>query len=125
MLVYIKDWFLSKKESELFRGCQIIYSGYEVVRETEKACLVNIPYNTIDGEFEGSKNVWVPKSCVMSAEEYKSAAVEKETKKATGLERNIKILEFAKENGIKGVRKGMKTATLLQKINAAGLVCAL
>lgn len=44
----------------------------------------------------------------MSAEEYKNDAAERETKKATGLERNIKILEFAKENGIKGVRKGMK-----------------
>lgn len=47
--------------------------------------------------------------------------VRKYQRMEAGLNYNEKLVAFAKENGIKGIRRGMKTQTLMRKITEAGL----
>lgn len=114
----IKEWFENKMVSELHGGFLVEINHIE--KETEKAYLLNITWGyTSSCEREISK--WVPKSAIMTKEEH-LAEIEKEVQKATkGLEYNQVLLTFAKENGVKGVRKGMKTSTLIEKIEKSNL----
>ena len=38
----------------------------------------------------------------------------------SGIEYNKKLVEFCKDNGIKGARTGLRTTTLIEKIKKAG-----
>lgn len=59
-------------------------------------------------------NVWAPKNCVMTDEEY-----EKEFE--NGMTYHQRLVEFAKKNGVKGVRYNLNIDTLMNKIQNAGL----
>lgn len=62
-------------------------------------------------------------------EEFEAEGTEKEHAEAKarreaasqGLDYNLALVDFAKANGVKGIRKGLKTKTLESKIRAAGL----
>lgn len=113
----IKDWFENKIESE-HGGFVVEVLGVE--RETEKAYLLSIEIG-YSSDISKTINVWVPKSCTMTEEEYEKEQEEMEKKIEDGLAYNEKLLAFAKENLVKGVRKGMRTVTLISKIREAGL----
>ena len=118
----IKSWFLEKKFNEGERMV-IRCADLDIIEETEKAVQIYA-----DSDY-GCLKFWCPKSCIITDEEY-AAIVEEETrrydeqlKKAEiGLAKLEKLVLWAKENGVKGVRKGMRKVTVLAKIEAAGLV---
>lgn len=105
----IKSWFLNQNFNENER--YVVSVGDEAIeRETEKAYLIKWVSDY------GTLTRWVPKSCIMSDEEIAS-----ECKRIiSGIEYNEKLVIFAKENNIKGVRIGLKTKTLIKKIQDAG-----
>lgn len=82
-----------------------------VERETEKAVLLK--WATEYGVIKS----WIPKSCILTGAETEAPVV----RRSSGLEYNENLVKFAKANGVKGVRVGMKTMTLIEKIKAAGL----
>lgn len=110
--VYIKDWFFNKIKYEE-RGFHIFNGKFDVIDETEKAYKLSIEMNSLDGEYNKVKSRWIPKSASMSEEEYKTALNDRKT-------RYEKAIDFAKNKGVKGVRKGMKKTTILKKIRDAG-----
>lgn len=115
--IVVKDWFISQKADEVLRRpFETFLPGAaeaKILKESEKAYFVAMDYTTIDGERDGVKRFWVPKSVTMTKMEYDAA-------KKSRFEEYDRVLNFAKSKGIKGVRSGMKKSTLLNKIRAAG-----
>lgn len=108
----IKYWFQKKLEEE---NNAYIYNWESTpIRESEKAVLINIKFQTFTGR-EFYKNCWIPKSCIGKEEMLK-----KVERAHSGLNYNQVLVNFAKEKCIKGARAGLKTKTLIQKIAAAG-----
>lgn len=112
----IATWILAKNETNYAKELL-------VVRETEKAYLLQ--GEALNGY---AFNFWCPKSAILTdeqAQEESNKQLEKAKKqqavKNDHLLYNQYLVEFAKENGIKGVRAKMKTATLEAKIEEAGL----
>ena len=114
----IKGWFLDKnfKQNERYIS-NLAMNGdeLETLRETEKAVQLRA-----DSDF-GSLTFWCPKSCILKDGEVDEEMVRKYQRMEAGLNYNEKLVVFAKENGIKGIRRGMKTQTLMRKITEAGL----
>lgn len=110
----IKDWFLTKNfnEGQIYA---ISVSDISVVKETEKAYLLRF-----ESDF-GCFTSWVPKVCVMTYEEYDRERKIKEKAFENAMEKYEKLLNWAKEQGVK-VRARMKKTTILSAINKAGLV---
>ena len=106
----IKEWFLYKEFDQNER-LVMQYDEMTIERETEKAYLLK--WNSDFGYF----TKWVPKSCIYSDEEI--AEVCKKIDKA--LDYNRLLVDYAKENGVKGAIVGLKTRTLIEKIKKAGL----
>lgn len=118
--IYLPKWFRDRER---------IYEDYiEAVKiETEKAVLVTLHGWDSDRQREGYRDIWVPKSILKTqaelkadAESFRAKEKEREKRMADGLKRNQQLLEKARSLGVKGVRKGMKTSTLLKKIKDAG-----
>lgn len=115
----IKAWFLNKNFTSNERiiienadlGGELI-----VVRETEKA----VNFKAVSDY--GTLFFWCPKSCltVNETEEERKINEEKSEKISSGLAYNELLVSYAKSKGIKGIRKGMKTITLIQKIKTGG-----
>lgn len=120
-MIYIKEWFFNKIKGE-YRNLHFFDGAVRINKETEKAYQVFIEYTTIDGECDGEKLVWVPKSCTLTVEEYRKEAEAEEKRFEDGKAAYEKLVAWAKENGVKGVRVGMRKATILDKIKKAGLV---
>lgn len=119
--VAIKKWFFSKIDVDF--GWHYFFEGmHRVLKETEKAFLLEIEACTLDGEYDAAKSVWVPKKCTLTEEEFELEEKKNEESLQNGLNYNQELIAFCKANGIKGVRKMMKTKTLLEKIEKAGLV---
>lgn len=117
----IKKWFLEKNFSQNERyiiNLAVISGELNVLNETEKA----IQFKA-DSDF-GYIKFWCPKSCLTEnmTEQEKRWEEKRKNNIVSGIDYNHKLIEFAKANGIKGVRVGMKTLTLKQKISAAGFV---
>lgn len=125
-MLRIESWFMINNFSENER--LVVESSDEPIikKETEKAYLLefNSDYGTI--------TKWVPKSCTYQGikvdrtprektEEEKARDKEMIRKAFPGLAYNEYLTNYAKENNVKGVRIGMKTATLIEKIKNAGL----
>lgn len=66
--VYIKDWF--RYRLDLGYG-KTTYSDClcRVLKETEKAYLLEVEWFTLDGERDGVCDRWVPKSCTLTPAE--------------------------------------------------------
>lgn len=116
----VKDWF----------NCDVSYpfspdydwrTAFDIVKETEKAVCITIGIHSCNGEWEGSRNVWVPKSCFESCEEYEAKARRAEIIAKEATERYERLVDFCKENKVKGARFGLRKETLLRKIEEAGL----
>ena len=112
----VKDWFLAKTLNSDQQFIVNVADDIWAMRETEKAVLL-----MADSDY-GKVQFWCPKSCIISDEEYKAQQDAEIARVKAGGERLTKLIEWAKEQGIKGVRKGMRKVTVLAKIEAAGLV---
>lgn len=122
--VYIKEWFLNR--IELGYGKRpLTYHLCNIIKETEKAYLLEIEWCTVDGEYDGFSNRWIPKSCTLTVDEQIEIEEKQEKAFEDGCKRYEKLLKFAKENDVKGVRKGLRKETILKKIEDAGLVFAM
>lgn len=118
--VYIKDWF--RYRLDLGYG-KTTYSDClcRVLKETEKAYLLEVEWFTLDGERDGVCDRWVPKSCTLTPAEMIEIEERQERAFEKGCMEYNKILDFAKKNKVKGVRKGLRKSTLLKKIKESGL----
>lgn len=109
----IKEWFLLKNFSQNERyiiKCAALGGELSTDKETEKA------YHFVAESDYGTFRFWCPKSCVCTEEQGADAVLEN-----SGLCYNKRLVEFLKSAGIKGVRTGLKTSTLLKKIRENGL----
>ena len=114
----VKDWFLNKTLTNEERYAYSVGDVAYIAKETEKAVLIKN-----DTDF-GTVSFWCPKSCLMTKEDVdkeKEATEKLEKAMESGLAYNEKLVIFAKENGVKGVRIGLRTKTLIEKIQKAGL----
>ena len=113
----VKQWFIDKNFTPEERYAESV-SDKEIVRETEKAVLIKFV-----SDF-GTFTKWIPKSCLMTEEDYRIER-EKEEKRIArfekGKKRYEKLVEFAKANNVKGVRVGWRKETIINKIKNAGL----
>lgn len=115
----IKNWFLNKNFTQNERyiiECADMAGELEIIKETEKAVQFKA-----DSDF-GELKFWCPKSCLIEneTEQEKQRRKEHAARFQSGLKYNETLVKFAKENGIKGIRNGLKTATLIKKITEAG-----
>lgn len=101
---------------------------FTIEAETEKA--VKVRYMDIAGdEFrDDSGSTWVSKRCFESRQAYKAAQDARQARQEAafkaGAESYDKLIAWAKEHGVKGVRAGLRRATILAKIQEAGLTYA-
>lgn len=112
----VKDWFLAKNLNSDQQFIVRVADDMWVMKETEKAVLL-----IADSDY-GKVQFWCPKSCVISDEEYEEQIKAEIARVEAGGKKLAKLIEWAKEQGVKGVRKGMRKVTVLAKIEAAGLV---
>lgn len=115
----IKRWYLHNNfsQSEIFIiDTAMMGEGLEILRETEKA--INFRAYSDWGRL----TFWCPKSCLMENEtgQEREWREEREARCEKGLKYNESLVKFAKEKGIKGIRTGLRTATLIRKITEAG-----
>ena len=114
----IKEWFLEKNFTQNERYViELAEMNDELIaiKESEKAV-----YFKATSDF-GTLTFWCPKSCIYTKEEAMKEMQKKASALEKGLSYNETLLALAKENGIKGVRKGMKTTTLIKKLTSAGI----
>lgn len=110
----IKSWFLSKNfnQNEQYIIKTAIMGGeLSIERETEKAILFKANSDW------GTLTFWCPKSCLVDSSEIEELA----PASMKGLEYNAMLVEYGKQHKIKGIRKGLKTNTLIKKIQESGL----
>lgn len=114
----VKQWFIDKNFTPDERYIASV-SDLLIVKETEKAVLIQF-YSDF-----GKFNKWVPKSCLMSKEDFQKEK-ERFEKMVTafdeGKRKYDELVKFAKENNVKGVRAGLRKQTIINKIENAGLV---
>lgn len=120
MKVWIKRWFFNKIRMEN-GNLHLFNNGSDVVKETEKAYMLAVAFDSLDGEYDGFKNIWVPKSCTLTESEAKAEDEEADAKFKAACDAYNDLVDFAKKSGIKGVRVGMKAATIRSKLAAAGI----
>lgn len=115
--IEIKSWFVLKNFTSEERYVESV-SDKEVIKESEKAVLIKFV-----SDF-GSFTKWIPKSCLMTEEDYRIER-EKEIERAKRFEEGKKrygqLIKFAKENKVKGIRIGLRKETIINKIKDAGL----
>ncbi len=116
-MYYIKDWFLNKNfngNERYIINLAMIGGELHEVRQTEKA----IQFRA-ESDF-GNFTFWCPKSCIESEEEVEKRRQEQAARFESGLNYNTTLVAFGKEKGVKGIRSGLKTATLIKKITEEG-----
>ena len=123
--ICVESWFITKNFNQQQQYAISRAESIEVIGETEKA--VKVAWFTKYGTITS----WVPKSVCGLAEKSEAAKkVEEEIEaKAKAARERLEaaekhyeaVLAFAKENKVKGVRRGLKLRTLYAKIADAGL----
>lgn len=120
--IHIQDWFKYDNPHYAFRR-----DSGQIVGESDsgKAWKVGIHTETVDGERDIYIERWMPKKAVISNEQYYYEREQWELKREKafkkGEKKYSKMIDFAKQNNVKGVRVGMKKETVLEKIRKAGL----
>lgn len=115
----IKRWYLHNNFSpgEIYViDNAMMGEGLEILKETEKA----VKFRAYSDW--GRVTFWCPRSCLMEneTEQEREWREEREARFEKGLKYNESLVKFAKEKGIKGIRTGLRTATLIRKITEAG-----
>lgn len=110
----IKEWFLFKNFNDNERYV-ISVSDISIEKESEKAV-----YIKFESDF-GTIKRWIPKSCIMTDEEEKEELRIKAERFNNYQNRYNSLIELGKSNGVKGLRKGLKIITIIEKIRLAGI----
>lgn len=110
----IKEWFLSKNFNDNERYV-ISVSDITIEKESEKAVYIKFESNF------GIIKRWIPKSCIMTDEEVKEELRIKTERFNNYQNRYSSLIELGKSNGVKGLRKGLKIATIIEKIRFTGI----
>jgi len=113
----VKQWFIDKNFTPEKRYAASV-SDLTIIKETEKA--VFIEFASDFGKF----NKWVPKSCLMTPEEIeieRQKEIERAKRFEEGKRKYNELIKFAKNNGVKHVRVGLRKETIINKIKEAGL----
>lgn len=113
--ITIKGWFFNKNFNENEKYAISCGAEFTIEKETEKAILGQ--WVTDYGKF----TKWIPKSCIMSKAEAIEIAQAQNKAQQQRLNDYDNLVNWAKKNGVKGIRKGLKKATILAKIREAGL----
>lgn len=110
--IEIPEWIVRKNVGNVY---VVKMSVLSVKRETEKALLIHAT-----GKF-GEFDFWTPKSVLkcVNVEDYSDADIEIEDGMEKAMLNHARLIEQAKELGIKGVSDRWKSATLRQKIKEA------
>lgn len=118
----IKSWFEEKliNKNVIANCAPYIESINHIEKETEKALLLSVTFGYTN-DICRTKNEWIPKSVIITEEEYIKEELEKEKRFKEGCEKYNDLLNFAKSN-IKGIRKGMRKETILRKLEENGIV---
>lgn len=116
--VYVADWFDFDLPNYAIQPHRVTIVGES---KSGKAYKVDIDTETIDGERDLYYTKFIPKSAVKTKKQ-----VEYEDRQATkrfnrGKKRYENMLKYAREKGVKGVRKGMRKETILKKMKEAGI----
>lgn len=118
----VKDWFLRKINTPDYAMdaslSELRYGGIRVLENRPKAIKAGFTVETLDGEHDIHLSRWIPKSALESRRKYE---VEAEARYRNYQNKYSAAIEFAKKNNIKGVRRGLKKATILRKIKENGL----
>lgn len=113
----VKQWFIDKNFTPEERYAADV-SDLTIIKETEKAVLIKFV-----SDF-GTFTKWIPKSCLMTEEDYRIER-EKEEKRIARFEEGKRkyneLIKFAKNNGVKYVGVGLRKETIINKIKEAGL----
>ena len=116
----IKDgFFRSMKAKGNFKPTKY-FTDSQIIRVTEKAMLVMLEYDC-HGIAEKHFETWIPKSCVLTEDEYKAEAATEKDKYQAGCQSYDELVAWAKANDVKGVRNKMRRETIMTKIKEAGL----
>jgi len=106
----IKEWFLYEKFTDGERYAISISDEPIILKETEKAVYVKFVSDW------GTIKTWIPKSCIYSEEEL--AEIRKRFE--ANMDKYEKLVEWAKNQGLK-VKRRMKKTTVLRIIADANL----
>jgi hypothetical protein len=118
--VYIKDWFRDKIDLPSHAIGVTHNTTVKIIGETEKAFKVSIDTETKDGEYDLHYNRFVPKSVVETKAQRIASDKAADARYEQGKKNYNKMIEFAKQHGVKGVRSGLRKETILKKIKEAG-----
>lgn len=116
----IKYWFFREMEAKGNFSPLQYFEETQIIRVTEKAMLVMLEYDC-HGIAEKHFETWIPKSCVLTEEEYKAEGVAEKDRYIAGCQSYGELVAWAKANGVKGVRNKMRRETIMAKIKEAGL----
>lgn len=116
----IKDWFFRKMDAIGNFTPTKYFMDSQIIRVTEKAMLVMLEYDC-HGIAEKHFEIWIPKSVVLTEDEYKAETEVEKDKYLSGSESYAELVAWAKANGVKGVRNKMRRETIMAKIKEAGL----
>ena len=119
---YIPDWFMKKLEKN-DNGTTVWYydtNHGKVIRETEKAYQLELDYYSPYGG-AGTRKVWVPKSVAQTYEQAQQTAAAKTEKMNNAFAEMDRLIQLGKDNGVKGIRRGMKRVTIEKMLRDAGV----
>ena len=116
--VYVADWFRFDLPEYATQP-----SWVRIVEESAsgKAWKVDIETETKDGERDLHFTKFIPKAAVKTESQVRAEEKQAQKRFESGAKRYNAMVEFAKSNGVKGVRVGLRKETILEKIRKAGL----
>lgn len=125
----VKDWFQNKIELPNYvmhpRHSELHWGGMTILEKRPKAIKVGFTLETLDGERDIHLKRWIPKSALESRKAYQKAEQEREKaslkKYNEGKTKYDKLIKFAKENNVKGVRVGLRKDTIIAKLKDKGI----
>lgn len=96
-----------------------------ILEKRPKAIKVGFTLETLDGEHDIHLKRWIPKSALESRKAYTKAEAERDKAAAKkyneGKTKYDKLIKFAKENNVKGVRVGLRKDTIIAKLKDKGI----
>lgn len=116
--VYVANWFSFDLPNYAMQPKKV-----RIIEESAsgKAWKVEIETETKDGERDLFYTKFIPKAAVKTESQVKAEIKKEKQRFESGAKRYNAMIEFAKKNGVKGVRVGLKKETILEKIKKAGL----
>lgn len=116
--VHRADWFQFDLPSYAAQPYSVKIIGESA---SGKAWKVDIETESISGEHDLNFTRFMPKSAAVTKAQRAAQQKAERKKYEQGKKKYSAMLKFAKENGVKGVREGLKKETILEKIKKAGL----